>query len=61
MTDRVLDADGKFYFAKDAVLRPEQVQQAHAAATLTQFAAMKRRLDPDGVWQPDLARRIGVG
>lgn len=60
LTDRVLAAGGKFYFAKDAVLRPEHIAQAYGAETLQKFAAIKQRLDPQGVLRTDLARRVGL-
>ena len=58
LTERVLDAGGTFYFAKDAVLRPDDVVRAYSRERLDAFAAIKRRLDPDGVLMTDLARRL---
>jgi FAD/FMN-containing dehydrogenase len=58
MTDRVLEAGGRFYFAKDSVLRPDQVERAFGAERLDAYFAIKRRLDPEGVLQTDLFRRI---
>ena len=57
LTDRVLQAGGRFYFAKDAVLDKEQVRAAYGEERLARFAAMKARLDPNGVLVSDLGRR----
>ena len=57
LTDRVLAAGGRFYFAKDAVLDAEQVKAAYGEDRLARFASMKARLDPDGVLVSDLGRR----
>ena len=57
MTDRVLLAGGRFYFAKDAVLDAEQVRAAYGEERLGKFRAMKERLDPNNVLVSDLGRR----
>ena len=57
LTERVLAAGGKFYFAKDAVLRPEDVARAYGDK-LSQFAALQARVDPSGLLSSDLWRRI---
>ena len=54
---RVIAAGGKFYFAKDAVLRGEDVAASYGAEKLAQFGALKQRLDPDGLLSSDLVRR----
>jgi decaprenylphospho-beta-D-ribofuranose 2-oxidase len=57
MSDRVVAAGGKFYFAKDAVLRPVDVQRAFGPDRLATFFALKHRLDPQGLLKSDLMRR----
>ncbi len=57
LTERVLDAGGKFYFAKDAVLRPNDVDRAYGRARLDQFNALKQKLDPANLFASDLTRR----
>ncbi|MHB8418115.1 MAG: FAD-binding oxidoreductase [Myxococcales bacterium] len=57
LSDLVLDAGGRFYFAKDALLRPADVERAWGRERLERFSALKRRLDPAGVLQSDLMRR----
>jgi FAD/FMN-containing dehydrogenase len=62
LTDRVLEAKGRFYFAKDAVLDADQVKAAYGEEPLAKFRAMKQRLDPNGVLVSDLGRRVlGLG
>lgn len=58
VTARVLEAGGKFYFAKDALIGPGDVERAYGRETLDRFAAMRRRLDPGGLFTSDLARRV---
>jgi FAD/FMN-containing dehydrogenase len=60
LTDLVLSRGGKFYFAKDSVLRPKDLQRMYGEETLATFRALKARLDPQGLLVSDLARRVGV-
>lgn len=57
MNDLVLDAAGKFYFAKDSVLRPADVARSYGAPAIEAFRNLKHRLDPQGLFQSDLTRR----
>ncbi len=57
LTERVLAAGGKFYFAKDSVLSPANVEQAYGRERLEHFAALKQELDPQGLLTTDLWRR----
>jgi FAD/FMN-containing dehydrogenase len=52
------DAGGRFYFAKDLVLRPEDVRRAFPEDRVRAFLALKRELDPDEILQTDLWRRV---
>jgi FAD/FMN-containing dehydrogenase len=58
LSERVIAAGGRFYFAKDAVLRPADVQRAFGAERLAQFEAIRRRVDPEGRLSSALARRV---
>ncbi len=58
LTEIVVAAGGKFYFAKDAVLRPTDVERAFGRDRLDRFFAVKRRLDPQGLIRSDLMRRV---
>jgi FAD/FMN-containing dehydrogenase len=57
LTERVIAGGGKFYFAKDSVLRPGDVERSYGRAKLDQFFAIKQRLDPNGVLSSDLWKR----
>lgn len=54
----VLNAEGRFYFAKDATLRPGAPARFLPADRLERFAALKRECDPDNLLQSDLSRRL---
>ncbi len=58
LSERVIAAGGRFYFAKDAVLRPLDVQRAFGAEKLAEFAAIRRRLDPNQQLSSALAHRL---
>ncbi|MBK9072474.1 MAG: FAD-binding oxidoreductase [Myxococcales bacterium] len=57
LTAIVLAYGGRFYFAKDAVLRPADVLAAYGAERLAAFKAHKVALDPTGVFSNDLFKR----
>ena len=60
--DRLIDATvrygGKVHLAKDQVLRPEQFYRVFPR--YRDLLAIKRQLDPDGLFTSDLARRVGI-
>jgi len=58
LTRLVLEAGGKFYFAKDAVLGHEAMVRAFAARKRDAFLALKQEVDPGGLLETDLWRRI---
>ncbi len=58
LTQIVVDVGGRFYFAKDAVLRPADVLRAFGRERIDAFLALKARLDPEDVLMSDLWRRI---
>lgn len=59
LTKIVLDAGGVFYPAKDAVVDADAFARAYGDR-LTRFVEIKRRLDPQGLFQNDQARRLGL-
>lgn len=61
LEDLVLDAGGRFYYAKDATLRPQSFERVHGGEAVAKFRALKQRLDPEHVLQTDLSRRIMAG
>jgi len=56
--DIVVEAGGRFYFAKDAVARSDQVAGAFGGEAIEAFAALKDELDPQGQLSSQLSRRI---
>jgi decaprenylphospho-beta-D-ribofuranose 2-oxidase len=60
LTDLVLSRGGKFYFAKDSVLRPKDVERIYGPERLATFRGLKARLDPHEILTSDLARRVGI-
>jgi hypothetical protein len=54
----VLQAGGRFYFAKDSTLKPEIVQAYLGHDVIDQFRTLKERYDPDMILQTNLWRRL---
>jgi decaprenylphospho-beta-D-ribofuranose 2-oxidase len=54
----VLQAGGRFYFAKDSLLRPQVAAAYLGAETIDQFRHLKHRCDPENLLQTDLWRRL---
>ena len=52
----VLAVGGRHYLAKDGVTTPEMIRAGYPR--LAEWQAVQRRVDPDGRWQSDLARRL---
>lgn len=60
MNDLVLEAGGRFYFAKDSTLRPTDVEAYLGSDAPATFHRLKAELDPDGLLTSELAKRVGL-
>jgi len=58
MSEIVLQAGGRFYFAKDSMIRPEHARRFLGEETLRRFCDLKARVDPHGILQTELYRRL---
>jgi decaprenylphospho-beta-D-ribofuranose 2-oxidase len=58
LDDEVADAGGRVYLAKDARARAETIARMYPR--LSEWRAVRARLDPDGRLQSDLARRLAL-
>jgi FAD/FMN-containing dehydrogenase len=58
LTGVVLDAGGRFYFAKDSTLTAALLERYRAEDRVRRFLSLKRELDPEGLLQTDLWRRL---
>jgi FAD/FMN-containing dehydrogenase len=54
----VLQAGGRFYFAKNSETTPETTRAFLGEETVEKFKQLKKRTDPDGLLESDLYRRI---
>ncbi|MEZ6036611.1 MAG: FAD-binding oxidoreductase [Planctomycetota bacterium] len=60
MAEIVLEAGGRFYYAKDAVLLESSFARVHGEDAVAKFRALKQKWDPERLLQTDLSRRLGV-
>ena len=60
VSDMVCESGGRFYPAKDGVIRPDHVQRAWGQARLSRFNALRDMVDPDRLLRTELAARFGL-
>jgi decaprenylphospho-beta-D-ribofuranose 2-oxidase len=56
LDELVLGAGGRNYFAKDAHTTPDTIRRGYPR--LAEWQAVRHSVDPTGVWQSDLGRRL---
>jgi len=54
----VLDAGGRFYFAKNSETTPESAQRFLGEETIAGFKNIKKRCDPNNLLESDLYQRV---
>ncbi len=54
----VLDAGGRFYFAKNSETTPESAQRFLGEETIARFKNIKKRCDPNNLLESDLYQRV---
>jgi decaprenylphospho-beta-D-ribofuranose 2-oxidase len=54
----VLDAGGRHYMAKDSHTTADAIRRGYPR--LAEWQAIRNSVDPEGVWQSDLGRRLGL-
>lgn len=59
--DLVVARGGRFYFAKDALMRSSRLEAAYGADAVARFRSLKAQLDPDDLLTSDLYRRVFLG
>jgi FAD/FMN-containing dehydrogenase len=58
LNDIVLAGGGRFYFAKDATLRPSDFNSFLGEEAISKFSVLKKECDPDNILQTDLSKRL---
>jgi FAD/FMN-containing dehydrogenase len=58
LTEIVLEGGGKFYFAKDLVIGYQAMMSMFPTEKREKFLNLKRELDPEGILQTNLWRRV---
>jgi FAD/FMN-containing dehydrogenase len=54
----ILQAGGRFYFAKNSETTAETAQAFYGQETIAKFKKLKKRCDPNGLLESDLYRRL---
>ncbi len=60
VSDMVCEAGGRFYPAKDSVLRPDHFQRSLGQERLARFGTLRDMVDPGRILRTELAARLGL-
>jgi FAD/FMN-containing dehydrogenase len=60
LAELVLEAGGRFYFAKDSILAPGSAARFLPRERLAAFARLRAEHDPEGLLESALWRRVGL-
>ena len=60
VSDMVCEAGGRFYPAKDSVIRPDHALRSWGQARLSRFEALRDMVDPERRLRTELAARLGL-
>ncbi|MCH7599175.1 MAG: FAD-binding oxidoreductase [Myxococcales bacterium] len=60
LSEIVLEAGGKFYPAKDSVMRPEDFSRSFGEDAVHRFQKMRREVDPARILRSDFSLRVGL-
>jgi len=58
LDEKVVDAGGRIYFAKDSRMNPSYVEKMYPR--LNEFRKVKQEIDPENFYQSNLSRRLGL-
>ena len=61
LTERVLAAGGKFYFAKDLVIAQHDMLRMFPPERVREFLRLKRELEPEQLLETNQIRRLFAG
>ena len=58
LSEIVLQAGGRFYLAKDSMINRDHARRYLGEETLCRFRELKQRVDPQGLLQTEMYRRL---
>jgi FAD/FMN-containing dehydrogenase len=60
LSEIVLEVGGKFYPAKDSVMRPQDFSRSYGEDAVQRFQELRREVDPAGIVRSDFSLRVGL-
>ena len=59
-SELVVEAGGRFYPAKDSVIRPQDFKRAWGEERITEFRRLRANVDPEQILRTEWAARVGI-